>query len=37
MFGYEFTRLSSGEVGAIAGVGVALVILWFLLRPRPRW
>lgn len=31
---FEFARLTGGEVAAVAGVGAALCVLWFLLRPR---
>jgi len=33
--GWTLQGLSAGQVGLVAGVGVALVVLYFLLRPRP--
>ena len=33
--GWEFGALTGSEVATIAGIAAALVILWFLFRPRP--
>lgn len=35
MNGWEFTGLAAGQVATVAGVGAAIVVLWFLFRPRP--
>lgn len=35
MSGWELTGLAAPQVATVAGVGAALVILWFLFRPRP--
>lgn len=35
MSGWEFTGLAASQVAWVAGIGAALVVLWFLFRPRP--
>ncbi len=35
MNGWEFTGLAAAQVATVGGIGAAIVVLWFLFRPRP--